>query len=102
MKTYPFLRVEPEEVDFDTVQFRSHPNLMPHERETYISMDDESDAAVVSTEQRVWANHLLGHPCFTVETVWRIDETSIAAIEGILPKNCVRTSRSPRERFHKL
>ena len=94
------------EINWDTAKIAIDPETMPHERETYISMDDEKGDATIETMQPIWIKHLIKHPLFNCDRVTckkdRKGNEIIVAVNGSLPRNCIRTSIRPRKRFDRL
>ena len=94
------------DIDWDNARIAVNPDTKPHERETYISMDGESDRATIDTMDPAWIKHLIKHPLFECDKVTctkdRNGNEIIVEIKGTLPKNCIRTSIRPRKRFDRL
>jgi len=97
-----------EEIDWKSARIVADPERLPAERETYTTMNEETDIAEINAMSKVWIKHLSQHPEFTCDPKGvtcmkdRNGNEIIVEIKGTLPKNCIRTSIRPRKRFDRL
>ena len=88
--------------DLRKYKVKVNSTLEKHERETHIYFNDKEEYAVIETYQTAWIRHLIKHKYLKPERVWLKDGNTIVGIEGVIPKNCVRSSERPRSRFDKM
>lgn len=93
-----------EDVDWDNVTICSDPYTGPYERETVINMNDDEDMASLYSAQPAWIKYLVNHEHFEIneDGVTMVDDDRVVAVKGTMPKNCIRASKHPRQRFDKL
>ena len=89
-------------IDLRKLKVKNCPDLLKHERETHIYLDDEDDYAYIETWQVPWIKYLIEHEYFQPERVWLTEDDYIVGLEGKMPKNCIRASKRPRARFDKI
>ena len=96
------------EIDLKKTKIVNDPNLSPEERETHFYITGDDEYAEIDAAHPAWIKHLLNHPEFTpddkgiVTTLDKNGNEVIVGVKGKIPRNCIRTSLKPRERFDKL
>jgi len=103
-----YLYKDSDDICWNNARIVSDPNLIPEERETHIYFYDNDDYAYIDSSQPAWIKHLISHNEFICDpkgVVTTMDDNGneiVVGIKGKLPKNCIRTSSKPRQRFDKL
>ncbi|HEC87038.1 MAG TPA: hypothetical protein ENI49_04130 [Thermoplasmatales archaeon] len=90
-----------DNIDLSKMKVKRDPSLSPHERETHIYFDDADEYTIVESDQVVWIKRLLKHAYFQIKRIWILDD-AIVRVDGSIPKNCIRVSKKPRNRFDKM
>lgn len=102
-----YLYKNKEEVEWDKTKIVRDPNLMQEEIETHIWIDEDG-YAYIDASHPVWIKHLLNHQEFILDNKGVVITTDgngneiIVGVKGKIPRNCIRTSEKPRQRFDKL
>lgn len=77
------------------LEYRTDPDLLRVERETYLRFSDYEKKARVHTDNPHMAHRLIEHPEFE-ETRRYGDDEVVHGIEGLLPVGCILIKGSPR------
>lgn len=84
---------------------QNNSNLIPYERETSITMDDDEDMAIVSCSQKAIMKYLLlDNNNFKVddEDGLAVKKGKIVGIKGTISKKCFRFTKNERKCFGRL
>lgn len=87
-------------MEYDSDNVRSNPNLSADEKETCIVLPSNEDEGHLHSDQRTVMKWMIDNPNVTVTNVVKDDEGYIVGVQSTLPVGLVSLKGSPRKTNH--